>query len=77
MVQVPRPPVVAAHDCLDAELGIALGRVHVATPRLGENYRLKRVNLTDEDAHLMKIGQGTMPAYNAQTVVSPLSLDAD
>ncbi len=34
---------------------------------------LRRVNLTDEDAQLMKGRQGIMPAYNAQTMVSPLS----
>ncbi len=33
---------------------------------------LRRVNLTDEDAQLMKGRQGIMPAYNAQTTVSPL-----
>ncbi len=33
---------------------------------------LRRVNLTDEDAQLMKGRQGIMPAYNAQAMVSPL-----
>ena len=32
----------------------------------------RRVNLTDEDAQLMKGRQGVMPAYNAQAMVSPL-----
>ena len=42
---------------------------------VGQDHHLKRVNLTDEDAHLMKGRQGILPAYNAQTVVSPLSRD--
>ena len=33
---------------------------------------LRRVNLIDEDAQLMKGRQGIMPAYNAQAMVSPL-----
>jgi len=50
-------------------------RIHTAMNRLDEDHRLKRVNLTDEDAQLMKGRQGILPAYNAQTVVSPLSRD--
>ncbi len=30
------------------------------------------MNLTDEDAQLMKGRQGIMPGYNAQTMASPL-----
>jgi transposase len=52
-------------------------RIHAAMQRLDEKRRLKRVTLTDEDAHLMKGRQGILPAYNAQTVVSPLSPDGD
>ncbi len=43
--------------------------------RLDEDHRLRRVDLTDGDAHLLKGSQGILRAYNAQTVVSPLSPD--
>ncbi len=46
-------------------------RVHLAMEHLTQQ-GLRRVNLTDEDAQLMKGRQGIMPAYNAQTMVSPL-----
>ena len=39
--------------------------------RLARNQGIIRVNLTDEDAQLMKGRQGVLPAYNAQAVVSP------
>ena len=32
----------------------------------------RRINLTDRDARPMKTAQGVIPAYNAQTMVSPL-----
>ena len=35
----------------------------------------KRVNLTDEDSQLMKGRNGIINGYNAQAMVSPLSLD--
>jgi len=40
---------------------------------LENNPNLKRVNLTDEDAQLMKGRDGIVTGYNAQAVVSPLS----
>ena len=33
------------------------------------------INLTDEDARLMKSRQGVVPGYNAKAVVSPLATD--
>ena len=32
----------------------------------------RRINLTDRDARFMKTGQGSVPSYNAQAMVSPL-----
>ena len=46
--------------------------VKAAMERLAEEDRLKRVNLTDSDAELMKSRQGIVAGYNVQTVVSPL-----
>ena len=47
-------------------------RVQHAMNRLAQDNRLTRVNLTDNDAQLMKGRQGIMPAYNAQAMVSPI-----
>jgi len=47
-------------------------RVQDAMSRLGLNKGMGTVNLTDEDAQLMKGRSGIMPGYNAQTMVSPL-----
>ena len=47
-------------------------RIDVAMKRIGHDTRLKRLNLTDEDAQLMKGRQGILPAYNAQAMVSTL-----
>ena len=40
---------------------------------LGKDPRLTRVNLTDQDAQLMKGRQGIMPGYNAQAMASPVA----
>lgn len=40
-----------------------------------EQDNLKRINLSDADAKLMKTRQGTVAGYNVQSVVSPLSTD--
>ncbi len=48
-------------------------RIQDAMDRLAQDNRLTRVNLTDEDAQLMKGRQGIMPGYNAQTMVSPVA----
>ena len=47
-------------------------RVQHAMDCLTQDSRLTRVNLTDEDAQLMKGRQGIMPGYNAQAMVSPV-----
>ena len=47
-------------------------RIQTTMQRL-DDVHIKRVNLTDEDAQLMKGRQGIMPAYNAQAMVSPLN----
>ena len=60
---------------LPEELGhaqVLRERVRDAMERLAEPGSPKRVNLTDEDAQLMKGRQGIQPAYNAQAMVSPL-----
>ena len=48
-------------------------QVRDAMNRLAENERLSRVNLTDDDAQLMKGRSGIITGYNAQTMVSPLN----
>jgi transposase len=45
-----------------------------AIERLAEEDGLKRVNLTDGDAGLMKSQQGIVAGYNIQAVVSPLKV---
>ncbi len=51
-------------------------RIRDAMEKLDRPDAPKRVNLTDEDAQLMKGRQGIMPAYNAQAMVSPLPSDS-
>ena len=48
--------------------------IKAALERLAEDDGLKRVNLTDSDAELVKSRQGIVAGYNVQTVVSPLQL---
>ena len=50
-------------------------RVKDAMNRLAQKERIKRVNLTDEDAQLMKGRSGIITGYNAQAMVSPLNTD--
>jgi transposase len=47
-------------------------QVRAAMSRVDQHKGVARVNLTDEDAQLMKGRNGIMPAYNAQAMVSPL-----
>jgi len=47
-------------------------RIQHAMNRLAQDNRLTRVNLTDNDAQLMKGRQGIMPGYNAQAMASPV-----
>ena len=47
-------------------------KIRAATERLEEQEGLKRINLTDEDARLMKSRRGIIAGYNAQAMVSPL-----
>ena len=48
-------------------------RIQHAMSHLGKDPRLTRVNLTDQDAQLMKGRQGIMPGYNAQAMASPVA----
>ena len=48
--------------------------VKATLERLAEEDGLKRVNLTDGDAKLIKSRQGIVAGYNVQTVVSPLKV---
>ena len=48
-------------------------RIQCAMNRLVQDHRLTRVNLTDQDAQLMKGRQGIMPGYNAQAMASPVA----
>ena len=47
-------------------------KVREALERVSEEEGLERVNLTDEDAQLVKSRQGIVAGYNAQAMVSPL-----
>ncbi|MBQ11737.1 MAG: hypothetical protein CMJ45_09330 [Planctomyces sp.] len=47
-------------------------RIQQSMNRLDQDHRLTRVNLTDNDAQLMKGRQGTAPGYNAQAMASPV-----
>jgi transposase len=65
---------------LPGELTRAQGlrkRVRSAMDRLAESNRLRRVNLTDGDAQLMRGRNGIITAYNAQAMVSPVVLKHD
>ena len=55
-----------------AEEGALRERVRSAMEKLAGSDGLERINLTDEDARLMKGRQGIGPAYNAQAMVSPV-----
>jgi hypothetical protein len=50
-------------------------RVRNAMNHLEQHTNLKRVNLTDEDAQLMKGRDGIITGYNAQAMVSPLAVN--
>ena len=50
-------------------------QVRAAMSRVDQHKGVARVNLTDEDAQLMKGRNEIMPAYNAQAMVSPLDLE--
>ncbi|MCH8898264.1 MAG: hypothetical protein IIC33_08225 [Chloroflexi bacterium] len=48
-------------------------RIRHAMNRLTQDNPLTLVNLTDEDAQLMKGRQGIIPGYNAQAMASPVA----
>jgi len=48
-------------------------RIQHAMNLLAQDNRFNRVNLTDEEAQLMKGRQGIMPGYNAQVMASPVA----
>jgi transposase len=48
--------------------------VKTAIERLAAESGLERINLTDNDAKLLKSRQGVVAGYNIQTVVSPLKI---
>lgn len=52
-------------------------RLRQAMDELASAKKPKRINLTDKDAHFMKIGHGIAPAYNAQAMVSPVEQDGE
>ena len=52
-------------------------RVKQAMEELASRPRLKRINLTDSDARLMKGRQGIATSFNAQAVVSPVSVPGE
>jgi transposase len=51
-------------------------RIKDVMNHLTQQEKMKRVNLTDEDAQLMKGRSGIITGYNAQAMVSPLNPDA-
>ena len=50
-------------------------RIKDAMNHLSQHVKMKRVNLTDEDAQLMKGRHGIITGYNAQAMVSPLNAE--
>ena len=66
------PPVHLPKKLRQAQL--LRTKVKAAMERLVEEDGLKRVNITDNDAELMKSRQGIVAGYNVQTVVSPLKV---
>ncbi len=64
------PPVHLPEKLRQAQL--LRSEIKEAMERLAQEEGLKRVNLTDGDASLMKGRQGIVAGYNLQTVVSPL-----
>jgi len=66
------PPVHLPEKLIQAQL--LRTEVKAAMERLAEEEGLKRVNLTDGDAGLMKSRQGMVAGYNLQAVVSPMKV---
>ncbi|MFC1976952.1 IS1182 family transposase [Chloroflexota bacterium] len=66
------PPVHLPEKLRQAQL--LRTEVKAAMERLAEEEGLKRVNLTDGDAKLMKSRQGIVAGYNLEAVVSPLKV---
>ena len=62
------PPELAGKEALRE-------RMRRARETLADSDRLKQINLTDEDATMMKTRQGITLAYNAQAVVSPVTAE--
>ena len=52
-------------------------RVRRAMDDLASQEGLKQINLTDQDARMMKTRHGIVPGYNAQAVVSPVEPDEE
>ena len=53
------------------------GRVRQAMDDLDSQEGRQRINLTDQDAKLMRTRQGIAPGYNAQAMVSPFGPDGE
>jgi len=49
-------------------------QVKAAMQRLTENKEQERINLTDNNAELMKSRQGIVPAYNVEAIASPATI---
>ena len=62
------PPELASKEALRE-------RMRRAKETLADSDRLKQINLTDEDAVMMKTRQDITLAYNAQAMVSPVAVD--
>ncbi len=52
-------------------------RLRQAMDELAGAKKPRRINLTDQDARLMKASYGVVPAYNAQAMVSPVEQDGE
>ena len=52
-------------------------RIQHAMNNLAGDHPLTPVNLTDQDAQLVKGRQGVMPGYNAQAMASPVAQSSD
>ena len=64
------------YDRLEGRFGqaqVLRERIQQDLARLAQEDSITRVNLTDQDAQLMKGRQGVMPGYDAQAMASPVA----
>jgi len=70
MKQAADPPPIHLPEKLRQNQVLRI-EVKTAIERLAAESTLERINITDNDAKLLKSRQGVIAGYNIQTVVSP------